>query len=70
MASGRGGLGRTSPAAKVELPCGGARANDLEEVRKDQHSLDLPARSGGLSLCDRTTKLRGYLSTKPGQVLS
>ena len=48
MASGRGGLGRTSPAARVELPCGAARANGLEQVRKDPHSLDLPARSGGL----------------------
>ena len=36
------------PPPGFELPCGAARANGLEQVRKDPHSLDLPARSGGL----------------------
>ena len=48
MACGRGNSDRRSLADWVELPVGDPRANGLAHGLTGQHSLDLPAPSGGL----------------------
>ena len=58
MACGRGSSDRRSLADWVELPVGDPRANGLAHGLTGQHSLDLPAPSGGLFALRRDNSLR------------